>query len=221
METLKIKSLLQSPKTGDMNRQDLVIVLTASVLKMYTLSGMIKNYQPEQLNEEVGLISNQLAEDILNETELRGLRVLEIDYCLLSGIKGEFEVKTFGLNYPTFYKWLNIYSYCPERKQAHNSIELDKDKKQLTASCEPTPEEQRKIMINGVNMAYQDYLQEAHIRTSASVIESVIFKVHDFGGMRDRFLTNEGIKPANMPISIFFDNCRKEGIKNISDLIKK
>lgn len=221
METLKIKTLLQSPKVESIKKNDLVMLLTASILKVYTLSGMIKNYEPEQLNEEVNLISNQLAEDITNETDLKGLRVMEIDYCLLSGLKGEFDVKTYGLNYPTFYKWLNIYSVCSERKQAHNSIEWDSDRKQLTVTCEPTPEEQKMIIINGVDMAYQDYLQEAHIRAAGTPVENVLLKIHDFGGMRDRFLINEGIKPANMSLSVFFDNCRRDKVKSIKDLFNK
>ena len=178
---------------------------------------MIKNYQPEQLMDEINIVASQLAEDILSESDLKGLRATEVDYCLLCGLKGEFDVKTYGLNYQTFYKWLNLYSVCPERKQAYNSIEWDKDKKQLVEYCEPTPEEQRQMMIKGINEAYQEYLQEAQKRT-ASTVEKVIFKIHDFGGVRDRFLTSSGLKPGDMPLNEFFDKCRREKISDIKQL---
>lgn len=189
---------------------------------------MIKKYQPDQLQSEINIIASQLSDDMLKESDFKGLRVAEIDYCLLcglkgkfesktSGIKGEVETKTYGLNYQTFYKWLNMYSVCTERTKAYNSIEWDKDKKQLAESCELSPEEQRKIMINGVNMAYQEYLDEAQKRTN-STVEKVIFKIHDFGGARDRFLTISGKKPQNMPLNEFFDKCRREKISDIKQL---
>jgi hypothetical protein len=213
MQVMEIKRLLLSPKVSETPRDILTLSLTGSLLKVYTLSGVAKTFQPQQLEQEMSIISSQLIDDLQREPIFKGLRVPEIDYCLLSGIKGKLDVKTFGMNYQTFYKWLLCYIESDTREQAYNSLRSDNEAKQLTASCELTLTEQRQIMIDGINSAYSEYLRLSRNGVSAyapkkAPFDSFISKVND---NRDSFLVREGLKSNNTPLNAFFEQCKKEG----------
>lgn len=220
MEVMEIKRLLLSPKVITLTKEALTLSLTGSLLKVYTLSGANKSSTPQQLEVEINIISSQLSDDLQREGVFKGLRISEIDYCLIAGVKGKFHIKTFGLNYQTFYKWLVSYITSEEREQAYNSLASDNHAKQITTSCEPTPYEQKQIMINGINEAYLEYLQLSRNRVGSytpknTPFDSFISKVNT---IRDSFLVEHGIKSKNTPLNAFFEICKKNGVKSINDL---
>ena len=211
MEVIEIKKLLSEIKASTLEHQKIEALVLSAVLKAYALTGLSKTYDKSVLREEALIIAKEITKDIQRETDLRGLRVGEIDYAICAGIKGVFEVKTFGINYQSFYKWLKAYVHCSEREQAYNSTEQERQSKQITASSEPTAQEQRQMMINGINEAYQDYLNG-----DTSLING------DFAGIlskitaiRQGFLIREGVMPKNMTLSMFFRQCKDCGKTNI------
>ena len=207
MEVIEIKTMLSQPKLSDMDSAKVETFILSAVLKAYALTGLSKTYETSVLKEEALIITKEIAKDIVRETDLRGLRAPEVDYAVCAGIKGEFEVKTFGLNYQTIYKWLKAYIHSDERERAYNSTIQDRQTKQLTASVEPTQQEQRQIMINGINQAYQEYLN-GETSPDSSDFGGILSKIKS---IREGFLIREKVMPLNMPLYAFFQKCKQEG----------
>ncbi len=223
MESTEIKQLLTAPKLSEMPVPQVQSHILGVIFKAYTLTGLSKTYSPDQLREEAKIIVGEIMKDINRETDLRTLRLPEVDYAICAGIKGEFtDIKTFGINYQTIYKWVKSYTTSYERKQAADSLAQEKQLKQLVSSTELSPSEQRKIIVDSINETYREYLENAELRNSrsqsnASLPRNVkdIGQILDIVGAKDRLLTSEGIKPKNMPLNAFFEKCRKEGLKEV------
>jgi len=223
MESTEIKQLLTAPKLSEMPIQQVRSHVLGVILKAYTLTGLSKTYSPDQLKEEVGVIMGEIIKDFNRETDLRTLRLPEVDYAICAGIKGEFsDVKTFGINYQTIYKWIKTYTNSYERKQAADSLAQEKQLKQLVSQTELSPSEQRQIIVDSINETYREYVVNSELRNSfsqsnASLPRNVknIGQILDIVGAKDRLLTSEGIKPKNMPLNAFFEKCRKEGLKEV------
>lgn len=184
-------------------------VVMASVLKAYALMGLSRTLSFESMREEALVIAGEILKDLNAEKELRTLRVSEFDYAICCGIKGEFSVQTYSLSYQTIYKWLRAYVESSDRKRAIESYLQAKNLRQLQTRNEPSPEEQEKIIINGINDSYQTFLEL--MGKSAGAFPVVV----DLGGVKDRYLTNKGLKPASMTLESFYKQCSKMKKSNI------
>lgn len=184
-------------------------VVMASVLKAYALMGLSRALDFGVMKEEAAVITSEIAKDLASVKELRTLRVPEVDYAICAGIKGEFSVQTYSLSYQTIYKWLRAYVESSDRKRAIESYLQAKNLRQLQTRNEPSPEEQEKIIINGINDSYQTFLE---LRDKSAGAFPVVV---DLGGVKDRYLTNKGLKPASMTLESFYKQCSKMKKSNI------
>ncbi|MDD4495038.1 MAG: hypothetical protein PHV32_11980 [Eubacteriales bacterium] len=184
-------------------------VVMASVLKAYALMGLSRALDFGVMKEEATVITSEIAKDLASVKELRTLRVPEVDYAICCGIKGEFSVQTYSLSYQTIYKWLRAYVESSDRKRAIESYLQAKNLRQLQTRNEPSPEEQEKIIINGINDSYQTFLE---LRGKSAGAFPVVV---DLGGVKDRYLTNKGLKPASMTLESFYKQCSKMKKSNI------
>lgn len=216
MNIYDIKALLNNDKASLIKPDALKDAIIVILLKIYALAGLTKTFNPEQLKEEMKIVSGTLLNDLQNDAHLKQLRLQEVDYCLMEGIRGEFDdrVKTFGFNYPTFYKWLKCYSSSEERKQALNSFQQDKQSKMIEQKTELTIEEKERLMWEGINNAYKLYCQQ-EVQPGTVGQKLTNNGVLDLGGVRDRFLTRKGLKPPEIKIEQFFQECSKKGLKKI------
>ena len=203
MDIIEIKNLLNSPKVIEINTLNLSNSVMADLLKAYTLMGQAKDI--EQLKEDITIIGNELVKDLLKESKFKNLRVLEISYAFGKGIKGELKVKTYGLNYQTFYYWLDSYVYSEERVDALNSYIQDSKTLLLEAKTEPTEGEKEKMIIEHINQSYADYINNtpAYIDLGTNIV--------DWGNVKANYLTQKNIKPRGMSLEEFYSNCRKQG----------
>lgn len=208
MDIDNIKNLLSGEKISQFNNYKVMETLVADILRVYTLSGVSRGYDAEQLKNEVAIISSELQRDLTAESKFADLRLCEVGYALSCGLRGEFEVKTYGINYQTFYKWIEAYAYSQERTDAVNSIVRQKELKQLNTKTEPTLEEQRRMIISHINESYQTY--KSKTKGLDLHISGRLGEVPDWGGVKDRFLTSEGLKPAKMTLQEYFENCIRE-----------
>ena len=223
MESIEIKQLLTAPKLTEIPSTQVEAHILGVLFKAYTLTGLSKTYGPDQLREEAKVIMAEIVKDINRETDLRTLRLPEVDYAICAGIKGEFsDIKTFGINYQTIYKWIKSYSNCSERKQASDSLILDRQSKQLVSHTELSASEQRQIIVDSINETYREYVANSELRNSFSQQNATlprnvknIGQILDIVGAKDRLLVSEGVKPLNMPLNAFFEKCRKEGLREI------
>lgn len=208
MDIEYIKNLLSTEEISSQDDYQVMEVLVAEMLKIYSLSGLSRNYNATQLKEEVGIYSNELLKDLRQETKFDNLRIQEIGYSFSCGLRGDYDVKTFGINYQTFYKWIEAYAYSQERIDARNSLVRAKGLKQLNITTAPTLEEQKRMIIDHINKSYADYKGKSKLSMH---IGNKIGEVMDFGEVKERFLTNEGIKPKAMSLREFYDKCIEEG----------
>jgi len=206
MNVSEIKDLLKGVKVTEGDSRALTLFITGMLLKLYNLSGALKSADPEKLEKEIAAISEQLCMDIL--AEFKTLRMNEIYYCLMCGLKGQFEVKTYGMNYPTFYRWIEAYFYSEYRKEAINSIKQDSGLLQLTETNAPTLERQREMMIKAINQSYADYLSGATTTEMSKLVSEQ--DICDFGNAMDNFLVREKKKPAGMKLIDYYRQCKKE-----------
>ena len=208
MDIDNIKSLLTGEKIGQFNNYKVMETLVAEILRVYTLSGVARGYDAEQLKNEVAIISSELQRDLTTESKFADLRLCEVGYALSCGLRGEFEVQTYGINYQTFYKWIEAYSYSQERTDGVDSIVRQKELKQLNTKTEPTNEEKRRMIVSHLNESYRDY--KSKIKGLDLHISGRLGEIPDWGGVKDRFLTSEGLKPAKMTLQEYFEKCIRE-----------
>lgn len=206
MQVIDIKELLRGSKVTEGDSKALELYIAGLLLKIYNLSGVLKSADPAKVEKEIDEISEQLCMDIL--AEFKTLRMNEIYYCLMCGLKGQFEVKTYGMNYPTFYRWIEAYFYSEDRKEAINSIKQDSGLLQLTETNAPTLEQQREMMIKAINQSYADYLSGATTTEMSKLVTEQ--DICDFGNAMDNFLVREKKKPAGMKLIDYYRQCKKE-----------
>jgi len=206
MQVIDIKTLLNGDKFTEGDSKIFELYIAGLLLKIYNLSGVLKSADPAKVEKEIDEISEQLTIDIL--AEFKTLRVQEIGYCLMCGLKGQFDTKTYGMNYPTFYKWIEAYFYSEERKEAINSLEQDKSKLQLTESNAPTLAEQRQMIIDSINESYADYLSGATTTEMSKLVSEQ--DICDYGNVKANFLVREKKKPEGMKLIDFYRQCKKE-----------
>lgn len=206
MQVIEIKQLLKDNKVTDGDPKALELFIAGLLLKIYNLSGVLKSADPEKVEKEIDDISEQLTFDILSE--FKTLRMLEINYCLMQGLKGKFDVKTYGMSYPTFYKWIEAYFYSEDRKEAILWLQQDAGNLQLTETTAPTLEQQRAIMIAAINQSYADYISGDSMTDMSKLVSEQ--DICDFGDAMDNFLTREGLKPKYIKLIDYYRACKNE-----------
>ena len=155
MKIEEITALIAAPKcseVGNSLKGDIVRLM----MKIYTLQGKLKEVNIEILKTELNVIAEELAKNIV--TRIEGIRISEIEYAFISGLNGEYKVETYGLNYQTFYKWIESYYYSEERKGAISLSIQAKGLKQIEQQCSITEKEKEEIMQMWINGDYSDYL---------------------------------------------------------------
>lgn len=192
--------------------------LVRAILNVYALTGASKNYNStEEFDIEVTMIADALVRAILSDSSLRCMRLTEIIFCFSAGVKGEFDhLKTFGINYQTLYKWLKAYANSWERAEALKMHLRNKERLMIAQKSTITEEEKRRIIIEGINNSYSEYLSCSQIKKGT--IGSIFSKngaIVDLTHVRDRFLTKEGKKEANMSLLEFFEQCKKQKLDKI------
>jgi hypothetical protein len=215
MNTYNIKQLLADEKVSALPEKSIASFLVDIFLKIYALAGITRISTPEQINSEIAILVKALSYDLINDSDFKQLRIAEIDYALMAGIRGEFDEpkqKSY-INYPTIYRWLKAYFYSDERKQAVISIQQEKQNKQLSQKIPLTSEEEDKIILESINKAYQDFLHGEKMNVIGQNLTND--GVLDFGRVKDRYLTRKGLKPDKMKIEDFFLQCKNKGLKKI------
>lgn len=219
MEVIEIKQMLSTPKVSQVDEPTLRKTLAGNVLRAFALKGLSVTIEKEILTEQILIIVSELIDNLTRMSDFQSLRLLEIDYAIRAGVRNEFtDVKTYGLNYETIFKWIEAYTFSAKRKQAYISYQQDNQLKQLTQTTELSEAEQRQIIINSINSYYQDYLSEFVSRQKNATMPrnvKMIGQILDVRGVKDSFLVREGLKPKNMPLNEFFEECRKKGLKQI------
>lgn len=190
--------------------------IARSLLNVYALAGLSKSMETDAMTEEIDMIATQLSKDILNNPSLRCLRVTEITYCFMSGTRGEFDnVKTYGINYQTFYKWLKAYAVSEERAEAMKTHLRDKEKLMITKKSTITDDEKRRIMETSINNVYLDYLKGETNKSTLSGILAPKGKILDFGNAKSNYLTKTGKKAHETSLEDFFKECKEKKLTTI------
>ena len=156
MKTEEITALIAAPKcseVGNSLKGDIVRLM----MKIYTLQGKLKEVNIEILKTELNVIAEELAKNIV--TRFDGIRISEIEYAFISGLNGEYKVETYGLNYQTFYKWIESYYYSEERKGAISLSIQAKGLKQIEQQCSITEKEKEEIIQMWIHGDFNDYLK--------------------------------------------------------------
>lgn len=195
-------------ETKDSILKDIII---ASILKVFTLSGVARGYDSEQLQTDIGLISDELISDFRRERVFYSLRSVEIGYCFLCGLRGDFDafIKTYGVNYQSFYKWLSYYADSEMRQEAVNNIvkEANEGVRLIEAKTEITEAEKEKIIREGINESYREYKRGAR----GTIINC---DIPDWGGVKERYLRGLGLLNG-MDLKAFYDKNIEEKKENV------
>ncbi len=216
MRATDIIEVLKTDKLKGLSTASMMEVVTSAMLRIFTLSGAAKGYDKQQLKEEIGIFSSTLLSDLRNE--FSELYSGEIGYAFMCGLKGDFQEKTFGLNYKTFYTWLSCYYFSPERAEAINNTKRLSASRQIAPTSSLTEYEKEEIIKNNIQTSYQLFLAGPSYHTSVWTIGSVIAKQYntlDLGGAMRRYLVRTGKMNINETLGGFFIRMKKQSVKNI------
>lgn len=218
MKTEEITALMATPKCSQAD-SNLKGDLVKLMMKVYTLQGKLKDVNIEILKTELNVIAEELTKNVLSRFD--GLRTTEIDYAFMAGLNGDYKVETFGLNYQTFYKWIEAYYYSEERKAAINLSIQAKGLKQIEQKCLVTEKEKEEIMQMWINGDYSDYLQqtiqEPHIGVD---IQKMVGKTAS-DERKMNYLISKNKDLGKKSIKEIYEEYRKKGEKIIFNLQNK
>lgn len=215
MRATDITEVLKTDKLKDLSTASMMEVVTSAMLRIFTLSGAAKGYDKQQLKEEIGIFSSTLLSDLRNE--FSELHSGEIGYAFMCGLKGDFQEKTFGLNYKTFYTWLSCYYFSPERAEAINNAKRLSASRQIAPTSSLTEYEKEEIIKNNIQASYQLFLAGPY-QASAGTMGSVIagqYNIQDLGGAMKRYLVRVGKMNISETVGGFFVRMKKQSVKNI------
>lgn len=215
MSAKDIIEVLKTDKLKGLSTANVMEVVTSAMLKIFALSGTSRGYDKEQLKEEIRIFSSTLLTDLRNE--FSELHSGEVGYAFMCGLKGDFQEKTFGLNYKTFYTWLSCYYFSPERAEAINNAKRLSASKQIATSSSLTEYEKEEIIKNNIQASYQLFLA-GPCQTSTGTIGSVIagqYNIQDLGGAMKRYLVRVGKMNISETVGGFFVRMKKQSVKNI------
>ncbi|MCK9629490.1 MAG: hypothetical protein M0R37_12980 [Bacteroidales bacterium] len=211
IQHLSTNALVKDRSVGELKAD-----IARSLLNVYALSGLSKSMEANAMTEEVDMIATQLSKDILNNPSLRCLRVTEITYCFMAGVRGEFDnLKTYGINYQTFYKWLKAYAVSEERAEAMKTHLRDKERLMIAQKSTMTDDEKRRIMETSINSAYSDYLRGEKGKSTLSGILAPKGKILDLGNAKSNYLTKTGKKAHETSLEDFFKECKEKKLTTI------
>jgi|GEM_PF-6691510 hypothetical protein len=211
MDTGKIKNMMQYPPISDQPEGVITTALVGIISKIYKLSGLLRGIntdaEKEAIKDEIKTIALTLSRRLLEEPKLSIIRLPELDYCLMCGIEGEFdkEVKTFGINYSSIFKWIKEYVFSQDRINAHYSYEQDKPKLQLEQKTELSDAENDAMMKEAINNAYAVYCEQMNAPELLGKIKHISEIINPVG--RKEFLVRMGLMDEKMTVSKFFERC--------------
>lgn len=227
MEIRDIKPLLSSPIAAGLSNVDLENWLSGSMNIAFMLSGLNNSKTMKELDEEILLYKTQLCQDIKNETKFHTLRVAEINFCFTCGVRNEFDDKkigVFGINYKSFYIWLDVYISLDIRKAAWASYMQDKNastKKLAKHDTEISKGERDIIMRASINQSYKEYLHNPAnvILDFSSSISKALYQqqgqksgeIRDLGRAKYNYLLEAKMINSNENLRSFYDRMKKEG----------
>lgn len=218
MKTEEITALMAAPKCSQADNSlkgDLVRLM----MKVYTLQGKLKDVNIKILKTELNVIAEELTKNVLSRFE--GLRTTEIDYAFMAGLSGDYKVETYGLNYQTFYKWIEAYYYSEERKAAINLSIQAKGLKQIEQKCLVTEKEKEEIMQMWINSDYSDYLQQTIQEPHLGVdIQKLVGKTAS-DERKMNYLISKNKDLGKNTIREIYEEYRKKGEKIIFNLQNK
>lgn len=213
---LIIKHLETNALVKDRSVGELKSDIARSLLNVYALAGLSKSMEADAMTEEIDMIATQLSRNFYGNIHFKELRISEITYCFIAGIEGEFDyLKTFGLNYQTFYKWLKAYVVSEERLRAIGKYRVEKEKLMITKKSTTTDDEKRRIMETSINSAYSDYLRGEESKSTLSGILAPKGKILDLGNAKSNYLTKTGKKTHETSLENFFKECKKQQLTTI------
>lgn len=212
MRATDIIEALKTDKLKGLSTANVMEVVTSAMLRIFTLSGAAKGYDKEQLKEEIRIFSSTLLADLRNE--FSELHSGEVGYAFMSGLKGDFQEKTFGLNYKTFYIWLSCYYFSPERAEAINNVKRLSASRQIAPTSSLTEYEKEEIIKKNIQASYQLFLA-GPCQTSTGTVGSLMYNIQDLGGAMKRYLVRAGKMNISETVGGFFIRMKKQSVKNI------
>jgi hypothetical protein len=149
--------------------------------------------------------------------DFKWLSVAEIDYAFMCGLQGKYSEKTYGLNYKTFYTWLDCYYNLPERTMAINEVKKISSEKQIAVTSSLTEGEKENIIKNNIQFAYEQFLKGPVSAVSGTVgcIISRDAQVADIGGAMKRYLVKTNRMIISETLGGFFNRMKKQSIKHL------
>ena len=218
MKIEEITALMATPKCSQAD-SNLKGDLVRLMMKVYTLQGKLKDVNIEILKTELNVIAEELTKNVLSRFD--GLRTTEIDYAFMAGLNGDYKVDTFGLNYQTFYKWIEAYYYSEERKAAINLSIQAKGLKQIEQKCLVTEKEKEEIMQMWINGDFSDYLQQTIQESHLGVdIQRMVGKTAS-DERKMNYLISKNKDLGKKTIREIYEEYRKKGEKIIFNLQNK
>lgn len=227
MEIKDIKPLFGSPIAAELSEQELIDRLKGAMVIAFMLSGLNGSKSVDELKEEVSFYSKQLCLDIKNEPKFKSLRVAEINFCFTNGVHNEFDDKkigVYGLNYKSFYIWLDVYMSLEIRKAAWASYFQDKNasSKKLTQHNNELPKNERDvIMRTSINKSFQNYLHNTgnEILDFSSSISKALYQqqgqksgeIRDLGRAKYNYLSEAKMIKNNEDLKGFYERMKNEG----------
>lgn len=223
MEKIEITRLLSSAKVENIEKGKILLLLTGLILKLYKLTGLNNSMTMLAMEDQASFVSDEIAKELYSDKAFKGIRVEELDYCFMAGVKGRLgDVRTFGINYQTLFRWLDAYVHSSERKKAIDSYVLSLNHKQLTAETELSGPEKDKITRDGINESYKEYLS----KTDSAIIPGTVGAIYekkgkcksevlDLGGAMTAYLKRTGIMKKDSTLSDYYSECKKKKMKTI------
>lgn len=223
MEAIEIKELLSSPKVENVERNKTLFLITGLVLKIYKLTGLNNSMTMLAMEDQASFVSDEITKDLYSDKAFRGLRVEELDYCFIAGVKGRLgDMRTFGINYQTLYRWIDAYMHSKERRLAVDDYIFSLRHKQLAAETELSGPEKDKITRDGINASYKEYLSKTDSAITPGTVGAIYEKkgkckseILDLGGAMTAYLKRTGIMKKDSTLSDYYSECKKKKMQTI------
>lgn len=162
MDKTEIINLLSAPLASESDANAVKLHISGIVLKAYKLTGQSNNTRLDIIREQQAEISEELYKCLKSDEQLKGMRFPEIDYAVISGIKGLLDDKPYGMvTFQSMYKWLNAYMSSSTRKNAMLTYAASFNHKQIEQKVELSQFEKDKIIEKNINLSYQNFLESA------------------------------------------------------------
>lgn len=220
----EIKVMLSAPKAIEIGEKELELHVFGIVLKAYKLTAMSVSMTKETASEQASIIAKEITKAIRSERPLKSIRLPEIDYSILCGIKGAFaDVRHTRISFQTIYLWLNAYVDTPERIDAVNEFVRISNTRQIGPSSTITEREKEDIIRHNINLAYQEYLSRGATKASpANSVGEILARgsgkaddIRDLGGGIRNYLIRLGVMQKEVSLLQFFEELKSKGERQV------